>query len=233
MTNNILKEIKNEFINKGKEPHTDNFDQYISQNKIFTFLFASKIIPEFSSMLSSLNTLYTSNEKVKLIICICSDTKDEFDDSLSDINDDISCLIFNYESKNRQILISKYNIISIPTLIIIDKDGVLIDSLNMEQIKNLNESDIKGWENKFVVTNLYKNKKLEIGDTCILSVHKHILIYSNNSMKPGYGNSGWTCDICGRGYSSRDVNFFCPLCGWDLCDICYNKYKDENDFNIF
>ena len=52
-------------------------------------------------------------------------------------------------------------------------------------------------------------------------------------MKPGYGNSGWSCDICGRGYSSRDVNFFCPLCGWDLCDICYNKYKDENDFNIF
>ena len=233
MTNNILKEVKNELTSRGREPYVDNFDQYISQNKIFSIFFISKIIPELPSILNTMNSLYKNNEIIKLIICICSDSKEDFEETLLLIKEDISCLIFNYESKNRQILISKYNIISIPTLIIIDKDGVLIDSLNMEQIKNLNESDIKGWENKFVVTNLYKNKKLEIGDTCILSVHKHILTYSNNSMKPGYGNSGWSCDICGRGYSSRDVNFFCPLCGWDLCDICYNKYKDENDFNIF
>ena len=42
MTNNILKEIKNELISKGTEPNIDNFDQYISQNKIFAILLFQK-----------------------------------------------------------------------------------------------------------------------------------------------------------------------------------------------
>ena len=52
MTNNILKEIKNELISKGTEPRIDNLDQYISQNKIFTILFISKIMTDVSSILS-------------------------------------------------------------------------------------------------------------------------------------------------------------------------------------
>ena len=79
MTNNILKEIKNELISKGSEPNIDNFEQYISQNKIFSILFISKIIPELSSLLNSLNNLCLKNESIKLIICICSDSKEDFD----------------------------------------------------------------------------------------------------------------------------------------------------------
>ena len=71
MTNNILKEIKKELISKGTEPNIDNFDQYISQNKIFAILFISKIIPELSPLLNSLNNLFIKNESIKLIICIC------------------------------------------------------------------------------------------------------------------------------------------------------------------
>ena len=163
MTNNILKEIKNELISKGSEPNIDNFEQYISQNKIFSILFISKIIPELSSLLNSLSNLCLKNESIKLIICICSDSKEDFDQILFLIKDNISCLIFNYDSKNRDIIIYKYNIISIPTMIILDKDGELIDTLNYNRIKELNEYDVKGWENKFMIKKMNKTKKLELG----------------------------------------------------------------------
>ena len=128
----------------------------------------------------------------------------------------------------RENLISKFNIITIPSLLILDKDGVLIDRLNTEKIQNLNENIIKGWENIFMIRNLFsQRRKLELGETIKLSVHHHELIYSNHSMKPGYGYSGWSCDICRRSYKHDVTNFFCPLCGWDLCDICYNKYKNS------
>ena len=61
MNINILKEIKNELISIGNEPNIDNLEQYISQNKIFSFLFYSKIIPDFESILSLLNNLYKKN----------------------------------------------------------------------------------------------------------------------------------------------------------------------------
>ena len=226
MTNNILKEIKNELISKGSEPSIDNLDQYISQNKIFAIFFISQIMPDITSILSSLYEQYSKNKLIKLIICICADTKEDFDETLSIISDDIPCLIFNYESKMREILIAKYNIITVPSLLVLDKDGILIDTLNVEKIKNLNEHVIKGWENICSIRNALKlRRKLELGETIKLSVHQHELIYSNHSMKPGYGYSGWICDVCKKSYKHDVTNFFCPLCGWDLCDICYNKYK--------
>ena len=103
MTNNILKEIKNELISKGREPNIDNLEQYISQNKIFSIFFISKIIPDISTILYTLNNLYMKNDSMKLIICICSDTKEDFEETLLLINKDISCLILNYESKNREL----------------------------------------------------------------------------------------------------------------------------------
>ena len=225
MTNNILKEIKYDLISKGSEPNIGNLNQYISQNKLFTIFFISKIIPEIQSLLYSLNNIFTKKDSIKLIICICSDTKESFEETLLIINDDISCLIFNYESKIREVLIYKYNIITIPTLIILDKDGSLIDSLNMEKIESLKEEDIKGWENISKIKYIYKERKLELGETTRLSVHHHELIYSDNGMK-GYGGSGWICDICRKSYFSYVNNFFCPICGWDICDVCYNKYRN-------
>ena len=224
--NNILKEIENELISIGDEPRIDNFEQYMSQNKIFTFLFYSKIIPDFESILSFLNNLYIKFDSLKLIICICEDTEEEFNQVLSTIRD-ISCIIMKFETKNRDNLISKYNIITIPTLLILDKDGVLLDSLNINRIINLNESIIEGWINKFNILNKLKETKLELGMATVLSVHPHKLIYSKQSMKPGYGKSGWICDMCKKSYNASVCNFFCLICGWDICDTCYNKYKDE------
>ena len=226
MTNNILKEVKNELISKGTEPNIDNFDQYISQNKIFSILFFSKIIPNYTSILNILEPIFSKNETIKLILCICEDTKEDFDEVLSSIKD-ISCLIFTFESKTKNNFISKYNIITLPTLIILDKDGKLLDILNYIHIKNLNDNILKGWENQFIVPNLYRLKRPEIGDAVKLSCHQHELVFSTQSMKPGYGSSGWICDICRGSYNASVSNFFCIICGWDLCDKCYNKYKNE------
>ena len=219
--NNILKEIKNELISKGNEPRIDNFDQYISQNKIFTILFYSKLIPEFSSILSLLNEIYEKFGSLKLIICICEESQEEFNQTLSKIPD-ISCLIFKFESKNREILISSYNIITLPSLIVLNKEGILLDSLNIHRIINLKESDIDGWVNKFTMAK-FDVQKLEIGMVTKLSVHPHELMYSEQSMKPGYGTSGWICDVCRKSFKAYVCNFFCILCGWDICYDCYNK----------
>ena len=226
MTNNILKEVKNELISKGNEPNIDNFDQYISQNKLFSILFFSKIIPNYVSILTNISSIFSKFDSIKLILCICEDTKEDFDEVLLSIKD-ISCLIFNFESKSRNNFISNYNIISLPCLIILNKDGILLDSLTYERINNLKNDDLKGWENKFIVPKLYKLKKLELGDVVKLSCHSHELVYSNQQMKPGYGNSGWICDMCRASYKSYITNFFCIICGWDICDKCYNKYKNE------
>ena len=73
-------------------------------------------------------------------------------------------------------------------MIILDKEGNLIDSLNFERIKNLNEYDFKSWEN-ISNQNLRKYKKPELGDIIRINVHQHELIFSVNDMK-GYGGSG-------------------------------------------
>jgi len=226
MKNNILNEIKNELMSKGDEPRIDNLEQYISQNKMFTILFVSKIIPDFSSILTTISRNYENIDSIKLMICICEEAEEDFNEVLSNIKD-ISCLVFIYESKNRQNLISLYNIISLPTLIVLDKDAVLIASLNLERIMNLNESIIRGWINVFTLRNLFKNKTFVLGDVEKLSVHAHELVFSNQSMKPGYGTSGWICDLCRAHFTAKDCNFFCAICGWDICNACYNKYKND------
>ena len=107
------------------------------------------------------------------------------------------------------------------------KKALSVDKIGKNNAK-LNENIIKGWENISMIRNLFsQRRKLELGETIKLSVHHHELIYSNHSMKPGYGYSGWSCDICRRSYKHDVTNFFCPLCGWDLCDICYDKYKNS------
>ncbi len=221
---NILHEIKNDILSYGKEPRVDNINQYISQNKLFCILFYSKIIPDFEKILSSLNIKIENNDLLKLIVCLCEETEEEYNKVILDFKE-ISCLILNYDSKSKDLFIEKYNIISLPTLIILDKDGELIDSLNKDRIMNFNETDILGWKNKFIIPNIYKNKIPEIGERAHITKHEHELIFSNYSMKPGYGKSGWICDVCRKSFSYNTPDYFCSLCSFDVCDVCFDKYK--------
>ena len=221
---NILKEIKNGIISSGAEPRVSNIEQYISQNKIFCVLFYSEIIPDNSTLLSFLDNIINKDSMLKFLICICEENEEDYNKKISELNN-ISCLILNYNPEVRNIFIQQYNIISLPTLIILDKNGILIDSLNKERIINLNQNDILGWKNKFIIPNLYKDKTTELGDKGRITNHQHELIFSDHSMKPGYGKSGWICDICRKSFQYNTPNFFCSLCGFDVCDVCYDKYK--------
>lgn len=221
---NILKDIKNDIKSLGSEPRVDNLEQYISQNKIFCILFYSKIIPEYSNLLSSLSEQMNNNNLMKLLICICEESEEDYNKVISEINE-VSCLVFNFDSKNREVLIKKYNIISLPTLIVLDKDGEIIDILNKERITSLNENIMIGWQNKFIIPYIYKNKLPELGDRATITKHQHELVYSNHSMKPGYGKGGWICDICRKNFTYNTTNFFCGECGFDVCDVCFDKYK--------
>ena len=221
---NILHEIKNDFLSSGKEPRVDNINQYISQNKLFCILFYSKIIPEYENLIISLNKKIEKNDVLKLIVCLCEETREEYNKAILEFKE-ISCLILNFDSKSKDLFIKKYNIISLPILIILDKDGELIDTLNKDRIFNLNESDIIGWKNKFIIPNIYKNKVPELGERANITKHEHELVYSNHSMKPGYGKGGWICDICRKSFDYNTCNYFCSLCGFDVCDVCFDNYK--------
>ena len=61
-------------------------------------------------MLSSLNNIIKNNSSLKLLVCLCEGTDEDFKNSLSVINN-LSCLIFNYDLKNRDLFIKKYKII--------------------------------------------------------------------------------------------------------------------------
>ena len=221
---NILSNIKNDIINLGSEPRVDNLEQYMSQNKIFCILFYSKMIPEYTNFLSVLDEQINNKNSLKFIICICEESEEDYNLLISKINK-VSCLVLNFDSKNRDELIKKYNVISLPILIVLDKEGELIDILNKERIINLNENDMIGWKNKIIIPNMYKNKSPELGDRARISNHQHELVYSDNPMKPGYGKSGWYCDICKKSFPYNTPNYFCGECGYDVCDDCFDKYK--------
>jgi len=101
----------------------------------FKLLFYSNIIPEYLNILSSLKII-NNNDNLKLIICICNDSEEDYNKTISEMND-ISCLILNYNSKNKEYLIDNYNAISLPKLIVLNKDGEIIDNLSSQRIKIL------------------------------------------------------------------------------------------------
>ena len=191
---------------------------------IFCLLFYSEKIPEIENLLISLNNKICKSNSLKLIICICDETEEEYDEALSKIKW-ISCSIINYDIENRDLFIKKYNIISLPTMIILDKYGKVIDSLNKERIMNFEKSDIIKWEQKFDIPNELDSKEHNLWKRANISRHKHELTYSNNSMKQGYSKSSrFFCDTCFKSFDD-DANYYCSLCEYDVCVNCFEKYK--------
>ena len=192
---------------------------------IFCIFFYSKKISEDEHILSSLNNKIRENDSLRLIICICEETKEDYEEALSKF-EEISCLILNYDLESRDFFIKKYNIISFPTLIILDKNGKIIDSLNSEKIMNFNEKDIEEWKKKFIPQ--CNNKEHELWERAKIIKHEHELVYSNPSMKPGYGLEGsYFCDTCLKSFDfdKNTKNYCCTFCEYDVCNDCFEKYK--------
>lgn len=224
-SNNIL--LEGEDIKEdNKEEIKDDFqdEKRETTGLIFCILFYSKKIPEIENMLFSLNNKIYKSNSLKLIICICDETEEEYDEALSKIKG-ISYSVINYDIESRDLFLKKYNIAKLPTMIILDKYGKVIDSLNKERIVNFKECDIIKWKEKFDIPNELDNKKQELWKRAKIERHEHELVYGNNSMKPGYSkSSGFFCDTCLKSFDVG-TNYFCSLCEYDVCDECFEKYK--------
>lgn len=228
---NILEKLGKELINKGNEPEVSDLQTLIKQNKIFGIFFYSSIIPNKKELLIKINGFIQelkNENRFKLIICICNDDKISFNLDLASFNN-ISSLVIPFESEIRNILINKYNIISLPFLLIIDKEGKKIDSLNSQQIFSLNKNTFAGWKNLLAIKKINKEKHYSVGDKGKVSCHPHLLFYVNYLQKSqDYASGNWYCDICRKSFNREVVNFYCDLCSYDLCDSCYEKNKKYN-----
>ena len=220
----IFDDINNLEKSNEKDKLTDNFDEYLSKNNMFGILFYSNIIPDKFDILSPIRKYIVSKNLLRIIICICEDNEEDYKKALAGI-DDFQGLYLDYKSEDRNKFINKFNIISLPKLVIIGKKGKIIDCLNTERILNLNDNDIKSWNNKCIIFASRKDQKPEIGDVGNISKHKHELVYSENKMKIGYGMSGYICDVCRKNFKYYIPNFYCSICGYDVCDECYKKYS--------
>ena len=218
-------DIKEDNTIKIKDNTQDKKREVITEGLIFCILYYSKAILEITNLLFSLNNKICKSNSLRLIICICDKTEEEYNEALSDFTE-ISCSILNYDIEKRDLFIQKYNIKSLPTMIILDKYGKIIDSLNKERIMNFNENDIIEWKKKFDTPNELERKNHELWERAKIIKHEHELIYSNNSMKPGYSkDSGFYCDTCLKDFDNIIANYFCSLCEYDVCDECFEKYK--------
>lgn len=225
---NILKEIKENFICKGGEYPVNDLEIFISENKIFNILFYSTNISlsndyslnNYENFLSK----YNQNKEIKVIICICDDNEEDYNKSINKFSN-ISCLIIPFNSKISDLLINSFNIISLPRLIVLDKEGKKLDALNNKQIININEDIFNKWINLYKIKTLYKAKEPQIGDRLYVSKHEHELVFVDYLQKsPGY-SYGWRCNICNTSFPAKTANFYCADCHFDICDKCLPKYR--------
>ena len=229
MNNSILRELEPNLKKNGNTSYT-SLDMCIKQNKIFEILFISGIVPTINKIFQLFNNILNSfnqNEEIfQLIICICDEDKNDYDICISKISN-LSCFIIPFDSNEREKLINKYNIISLPNLLIFDKDGKILEFLNNSDINNININKIKGWKNTFTIVNNYNRvTKYYIGDEGFINQHQHILIYTDYLGKsPSYGKGNWYCDVCGKTNKYDVTNFYCDICGYDVCENCYEKNK--------
>ena len=230
MNNNILKEIEPNIIKNGYASYT-SIDICIKQDNIFGMLFISGFIPNINDIIEIFTNLPKTinneeNNIFTLIICICSEEKEDYERTFSKISN-LSCFVLPYNSKQKENIIDKYNIIFLPCLLIFDKDGKKIENLNNNEIEQINLDKIKGWKNTQSLVNSFKKvERYFIGQEGAIFGHEHILFYSDYlSKNPKYGKLNWYCDICSETHPYSDKNFYCDLCGFDVCDACYERDK--------
>lgn len=52
--------------------------------------------------------------------------------------------------------------------------------------------------------------------------HSHDLLYLSSQDKK-YPDGDWFCDVCNTTNKFEIRSMHCPICEWDLCDICFFK----------
>ena len=231
MNNNILKLIEPNIISNGDASYT-SIDICIKQNNIFSILFISYFLPDFDEVINIFNDLLNSMKQEEkkiftLIICICDEEKEEYDITFKKLSN-ISCFIIPFDCKEKQNLINNYNIMTLPCLLIFNKEGKNIGNLNYNGIRTINLKKVEGWKRTLDIlfNSNFEEEKYPMGIEGSIFGHEHILFYADYLCKnPSYGKSNWYCNICGKSHTYLDTNFYCELCDFDVCDSCYEKHR--------
>ena len=110
-------------------------------------------------------------------------------------------------------------------MVIINKEGKEIFKLLKEEIMGITKEDILSWINQSNIK-LFYDIKYQIGEKGNSPCHPHTLTYAISTTKmPEYRSDNWYCDEFGKSFKANVTNFYCNLCGYDICDLCYDKTK--------
>lgn len=226
---NVLKDLGNTFINAKKNIIKN---ELVADNKnkstIYGLLFLSYYHPSYDAIINNLiqfyNKINNTTKKLEIVYCSCDETEDEFNKSI--INHPWLILPFNTDIKREELILSNH-VISVPLLIIIDQEGKKIASLNKAEIDNIDDNSYSGWMNMSSLNDkMLKIEKYVIGQKGASICHPHNLIYTDSTLKsPEYKDGSWNCDECGQSFRASVCNFYCGLCGYDICIPCYEKNK--------
>ena len=202
-----------------------NYKNIIKTQKIFCIFFMSSFHPFFNEIFQKINSLSNQEKEIQLIFCPCDETEEEYNTSKLQITNKNILIIPFSEKETIEKIINKHNVNYLPYMVIINKEGKEIFKLLKEEIMGITKEDILGWINQSNIK-LFYDLKYQIGEKGNSPCHPHTLTYAISTTKmPEYRSGNWYCDECGKSFKANVTNFYCSLCGYDICDLCYDKTK--------
>lgn len=130
-------------------------------------------------------------------------------------------LAFSQRDKKKT-LSSLYDVSGIPTLILIDSEGVLITSEGREAIMTLPFDKLKDFENeKKIAAEKLEQEVKAFPDTITHKSHEHPLA----KIQCPYRGGAYGCDVCGGG--GQGWVFHCDECNFDACPRCAMKTEAD------
>ena len=213
------------FITQDNKLINNELQKYNKDTKIFCIFFMSSFHPFFNEIFQKINSLLNQEKEIQLIFCPCDETEEEYNTSKLQITNKNILIIPFSEKETIEKIINKHNVNYLPYMVIINKEGKEIFKLLKEEIMGITKEDILGWINQSNIK-LFYDLKYQIGEKGNSPCHPHTLTYAISTTKmPAYRSGNWYCDECGKSFKANVTNFYCSLCGYDICDLCYDKTK--------
>ena len=198
--------------------------KYNIEAKVFCIFFMSSFHPFSDEIYTKINSLSNQEKEIQIVFCPCDETEEEYKISkLKITNKNVLTIPFS-EKERIEKIINKHNVNYLPYMVIVNKEGKEIFNLLKEEIMKIKKEDILGWINQSNLNKLFSDLKYQIGEKGYSPCHPHTLTYAISTTKmPEYRSGNWCCDECGKSFKPNVTNFYCSLCGYDICDICYDK----------
>ena len=213
------------FITQDNKLINNELQKYNKDTKIFCIFFMSSFHPFFNEIFQKINSLSNQEKEIQLIFCPCDETEEEYNTSKLQITNKNILIIPFSEKETIEKIINKHNVNYLPYMVIINKEGKEIFKLLKEEIMGITKEDILGWINQSNIK-LFYDLKYQIGEKGNSPCHPHTLTYAISTSKmPEYRSANWYCDEYGKSFKANVTNFYCSLCGYDICDLCYDKTK--------